>query len=117
MEKKYKLRFGFEFGSGGCLWSANDNTFKDFQNPIDVVIKDMNGNILYNPIEKIPLSFETLKEIEILDEKYYKYLNQDNPNDTIIVDKELFIKEAKFLFEKIKKELQDDFEIIWDFNI
>jgi hypothetical protein len=117
MIKKYELKFYFEFGAGGCLWASNKLALETFDSPADAVIKDLEGKVIYNPLEKLPLSKETLSEIEKLDAQYFKYLNQDDPSETIIFDKETFLVQAKNLFNKIKKDLEKDFEIIWAFDI
>jgi len=36
---KYKLKYFFEYGAGGCLWGDNDLTYKDFGvGPLDEMI-------------------------------------------------------------------------------
>lgn len=114
---KYELKFFFDFGAGGCLWPSNKLALDAFDSPADAVIRDLEGNIIYSPLEKLPLSKETLSEIEKLDTQYFNYLNQDNPSETVIFDRENFLVQSKNLFNKIKKELEKDFEIIWAFDI
>lgn len=117
MKKKYEFKFFFDFGAGGCLWPSNQLALETFDRPADAVIKDLQGKVIYNPLEQLPLSKETLSHIQKLDAQYFNYLNQDNPSETIIFDKELFLVQAKDLFNQIKKELEKDFEIIWSFDL
>lgn len=117
MKKKYKFRFFFDFGAGGCLWPNNETAQKDFDNPADAFIYDLNENVIYDPSDHLSLSKETFSMIEELDNKYYSYLNQDYPIDTEFKNKEEFLVSAKELYYKIVKELGDEFEVKWDFDI
>ena len=117
MSKKYEFKFFFEFGAGGCLWPSNKKAIDEFTSPADAKILNLKGQLIYNPLEKLSLSKETLLTIEELDQKYYSYLNQEDPTETVIFEKENFLKSAKSLFKQIKKELGDEFEIIWNFDI
>lgn len=117
MGNKYKFKYFFDFGSGGCLWGADKETTDTFKSPADAVIKDLEGNIIYNPLDKLTISKETLEKIQKLDERYYSYLNQDSPNESFIFDKESFISSAKELFNSLQKELGEDYKLIWDFKL
>lgn len=100
MENKYRTRYFFEYG-GGCLWSDNENDWDKYGNPI-------------NP-ERLPLSKETLTLIEKLEEQFQTSLNWDEPNGkSPWTDREWsqFNEQALVLFNCIKYELRDDFELI-----
>lgn len=117
MTNKYEFKYFFDFEAGGCLWPSNKETLNNFDSPADAVIIDLEGKVIYNPLEKLPLSEETFSTIKKLDEQYFNYLNQNSPTETIIFDKEAFLLQAKELFNKIQKELEQDFKIIWSFDI
>jgi hypothetical protein len=115
MTKKYKCRFFFDYSSGGCLWLDNIQDHDKFSNPIDARIYDLKGNLLYNPEDLLPLSKETFLLIEELDRLYLESFDRDYSQ------KHYHWKQSQYddfnykvdvLFNKIKNELEKDFEII-----
>ena len=48
---KYKMRFMFDWGSGACLWSNNDQTVTAF------------GDYPIEELEKLPISDELVREL------------------------------------------------------
>lgn len=102
MEQKYKLRYRFDYASGGCLWAADDRTLERF------------GPGAFD--EEIPaLSAETLKEIELLQDKFETILNPydtDLPPLWLKQDCEIFNHRIDQLLKKIRAEIGEEFEII-----
>lgn len=115
MKKKYKFRFFFDYGSGGCLWAGNVETASKFENPADATIYDLKGNILYNPSNFLTLSKETFLLIEELNFFYKEIIKEEFTQESSSSIKKQSIEfnnKVKVLFNKIKKELGNDFEII-----
>lgn len=117
MNKIYKFKFRFEYGAGGCLWPFDKFTANKFNSPADAVVTDLNNQVLYDPLKKLPISKNTLERIEHIDKLYYSYLNQDNPMETFITDKNNFLNLGIDLFNTLKQELGENYEIIWAFDI
>lgn len=98
-EQKYRIRFFFDYGSGICFWSGNDNTNAKFGYPIE--------------LEALPLSPETSKILTDLVEWYDQSLNWEYPPDPGLWRQEecdRFNDTVKQLLETIKKEL-GEFEL------
>ena len=106
IEQKYKLRFFFDYGAGGCLWADNDLARRDFGfGPIDKTIAEKTGQI----------TTETLKQIEKLDDLHSNYLNKDYPVDPSLWRKnecDDFNQQIDILVNSLKQQLSSDFEII-----
>jgi len=104
--QKYRLRFFFDYGAGGCLWADNDLAKQDFgMGTIDKTIADKTGKI----------SSDTLKYIEELDERHSDYYNKDYPPDPSLwrqSDCEDFNQKIDTLLYSLREQLQSDFEII-----
>jgi hypothetical protein len=104
--QKYKLRFFFDYGAGGCLWAENDVTRQDFGfGPIDETIAERTGKI----------SADTLELIEQLDDRHADYLNKDYPPDPSLwrqSDCDDFNQKVDTLLTSLRQQLQSDFEII-----
>ena len=104
--QKYKVRFFFEYGAGGCLWADNELTFTEFGvGPID---KDI-------ATKTQTLSPETLGLIRTLDEEHSKYLNEDYPLYPSLwrqSECDNFNQSISTLLERLRNEMGDDFEII-----
>ena len=115
MKKKYKFRFFFDYDSGGCLWAGNVETANKFENPADATIYDLKGNILYNPSAFLPLSQETFLLIEELNLLYKEIIKAEFTQEVSSSIKKQSIEfnnKVEVLFNSIKNELTDDFEII-----
>jgi len=102
---KYRLRFFFDYGAGGCLWGDNDKVFEDFGvGPLDLAIK-----------EKIAIpSDDAMKEIGFIDKMHSTYLNKDYPVDPSYwtkADCDFFNSRVDKLIIQLRKELGDQFEI------
>jgi hypothetical protein len=102
---KYILRFFFEYGAGGCLWSHNEAAYNDFgYGPIDQRILDETGK----------LSPPTLQLIEALDNRSADYLNKDYPPDPSLwrqADCDVFNAQVDGLIENLVLELGEEFQI------
>lgn len=103
--KKYKLRFFFDYGAGGCLWAGNDVTRDDFgSGPVDETIAKHTGKI----------STETLKEIEELDKLHEDFYNKDYPLDPSLWRQskcDEFNHRVDKLINDLKQQLSPDFDI------
>ena len=103
--KKYKLRFFFDYGAGGCLWSDNDLAYQDFGfGPIDKTIAEKTGKI----------SEFTLMQIKELDELHSNYLNKDYPPDPSLwrqIDCDSFNEGADKLLQSLRHQLKPNFYI------
>src|SRR5687768_5273729 len=102
-EKKYRLRFFFDYGAGGCLWADNELTREVFGfGPVDKAIADKIGKI----------SVETLKSIEKLDDRHADYYNKDYPVDPSLWQQsecDDFNQKVDTLLSSLRQHLQDDF--------
>lgn len=104
--QKYKLRFFFDYGAGGCLWADNDLARQDFgSGPIDEIIAEKTGK----------LSADTLKLIEELDDRHADYCNKDYPPGPSLwrqSECDDFNHQVDTLLNSLKQQLLADFEII-----
>ena len=67
----YKLRFMFDFGSGVCLWSANEDSLNRFGDyPVAT--------------ELLPVSQEMKEKLNHLIDWYDEALNWDNPGGDLL---------------------------------
>lgn len=104
-DKRYQLKFFFDYGAGGCLWGGNESTFEAFGvGPIDIVIAAKTG--------KIPQ--ELLDEINRIDNWHATYLNSEYPSDPSLWRQdecERFNAAVDLLFENIVLALGEEFEV------
>lgn len=104
--QKYRLRFFFDYGAGGCLWADNELAKQDFGiGPIDKTIADKTKK----------LSAEILKLIEELDDRHANYYNKDYPPDPSLWRQSEcndFNQQVDTLLDSLKRQLSPDFEII-----
>ena len=104
--QKYRIRFFFDYGAGGCLWADNELAKQDFGiGPIDKAIADKTGK----------LSDEILKLIEELDDRHADYYNKDYPPDPSLwrqSECDGFNQQVDTLLNSLKRQLSPDFEII-----
>jgi hypothetical protein len=101
MAAAYRIRFFFDWGSGTCLWSANDAARQAFDYPIDP--------------GKLPLSAETIDRIGRMCAWYDKALNWDYPPDPgpwRQDECDRFNGQSALLLESIRRELGADFDVI-----
>ena len=111
----YILRFFFDYGCGGCLWSGNNAAFEKFDvGTLDATIYDLNGNITEEA--KIKLPELTRQKVLELDNLYYTSLNWEDPTGDSMWDKsqwENFHIRTRELHKEISNILGNDFEIIY----
>lgn len=111
----YRLRFFFDYGSGGCLWSDNDAAYQKFDvGTLDAEIYDQNGNLSQEA--KIKLPELTIKKVLELDKLYCESLNWDDPAGDSMWDKsqwDNFHLRTRELHKEISTILGDDFEVIY----
>jgi hypothetical protein len=105
-DKPFQVRFFFDYGAGGCLWSNNDKTYQYFGfGPIDKLIYTKIGSI----------SFDTLELINKLDHKNATYINQNNPSGQSLWTQEEcddFNNLVEILLDRLKNEIGRYFIII-----
>lgn len=110
-KEKFKLRFFFDPGAGGCLWSENDKAYKKFgYGPLECASIE-NGELIEAPIT-LPCNLGEMSEI--LDQMFYESLDQTYPPNPRVWSpekRESFIKNSEGLFKEIVEFLGDDFEI------
>lgn len=100
-DRRYKLKFLFDWGSGVCLWSANKNSeerFGDYPIPTNV----------------LPVSQELRDELEHLIAWHDEALNWDNPGGPLLWDErkiQEFMAAAKDKYIMLCHELGEDYEI------
>ena len=95
----YKLRFWFEHG-GFCLWGMNEHA------------KAKYGYAIKN--ENLPIPYNLVVELNILEKEYSTYLNWDSPADPspwTNEQKSNFANKANIAYEELKKELGLEYEI------
>jgi hypothetical protein len=111
----YRLRFFFDYGSGGCLWSDNEASYQKFDvGPLDAEIYDLNGKI--SQAAKIKLPELTKQKVLKLDKLYCESLNWEDPAGDSMWDKlqwDNFHLQTRELHKEISIILGDDFEIIY----
>ena len=103
--QKYRVRFFFDYGAGGCLWADNGLARQEFGfGPIDESIAD-SGKI----------SADTLELIEEIDVRHSDYYNKDYPPDPSLwrqSECEEFNRKVDTLLNSLRQQLTTDFEII-----
>ncbi len=100
LRSRYSILYWFDWGTG-CFWSANDEARERFGYPIAP--------------EALPLSAETIKQVNILMKWHDQALNWDYPPDPGPWRQEecdRFHQAAKELLLRVRKELGEGFEII-----
>jgi hypothetical protein len=111
----YRLRFFFDYGCGGCLWSDNDAAYHKFNSgTLDAEIYDLHGKIIQTA--KIVLPETTRQRVLELDNLYIESLNWEDPASDSMWDKsqwDNFHKRTRELHKEISNILGDDFEIIY----
>ena len=112
----YLLRFFFDYGAGGCLWSGNEATSEKFGvGVLDAPFFDLDGNMTKEA--KIKLRDSTRQKVLALDERYYQSLNPDNPTGPSPWDKSQwneFYVQARVLHQEIADILGTDFEVVYE---
>ena len=105
MQPTYRLRFFFDWSSGTCFWAGNDAARESFDYPVDPTA--------------LPLSPDTIAEIERLADWFDTALNWDYPPDPGPWRQEecdRFNRAAQDLLDASRRELGPDFEIVNEFH-
>lgn len=98
--KKYEMKYMYDWGSGTCLWSENEAAAKEYGSPVDV--------------ESLPLTKELQRTLLHLIEWHDEALNWDDPASDLLwteEEKAEFTKEAMHGYERLCRELKDDYLI------
>jgi hypothetical protein len=111
----YRLRFFFDYGCGGCLWSDNEAAYQKFDvGTLDAEIYDTNGNLSREAKINLP---ELIKQKVVkLDQLYCESLNWEDPGGDSMWDKtqwDYFHSQTRDLCQEIAQQMGDDFEIIY----
>jgi hypothetical protein len=97
----YKLRYFFDFGSGICLWAANDAARERFGYPVHS--------------SKLPITSTLMHRVEFVLAWHDTFLDWDNPPKQTrwwAVEGEQFKLAAQELLHLLRKELGAEFEIV-----
>jgi len=96
---KYIFRFFFDYGSGVCIWAANEIAEKKFGYP---VLSD-----------ELPISKALIDELDSLVIEYDDSLDWDNPPDSPWTEEQFinFDNRANIAYIKLCKELGPNYEI------
>jgi hypothetical protein len=109
----YRLRFFFDYGSGGCLWCANEATYRKYDvGPLDAEIFDMDGKLSHEARIKLPET--TRRKVLALDKLYGESIRWEDPAGNSPWDKaqwDSFYFQARQLHQEISTILGDDFDI------
>lgn len=115
MTAKYKLRFLFDYNSGGCLWSDNDAAYEKFGvGCLDTEIYDMDGNVLEEAKIKLPTSIRD--RVLELDKLFSESLNWNDPAGQSLWDnaqRKSFYRQTRELHRQIELTLRNDFEVVY----
>ncbi|HEY9681465.1 MAG TPA: hypothetical protein V6C86_07785 [Oculatellaceae cyanobacterium] len=98
---KYKLRYFFDPGTCICLWTANDRAHEKFGYPVD--------------ISKLPLCENTQRRVIYIAAWYDTSIDWSYPADPSpwdVDERRLFNAAAQKLFDKLRTELGDEFELV-----
>ncbi len=110
---KFVLRYFFEYGAGGCLWAANEETYEKLgSGPVDSVCYDQEGSITLEP--RVALSDVARSLRDKLDFEHSGYLNPVYPPDPSLWTQnmcERFNLGVDQLLELLKQELGSEYEI------
>ena len=100
---KYEMKFMFDWGSGSCVWTTNEEAEKKYGYPVQT--------------KNLPISNELKTKLEMLIEKHDEALDWDCPqNDLLWSDEQisLFENEAIEAYYKLCDELGHDYKIeLW----
>jgi len=111
----YRLRFFFDYQSGGCLWSDNEAAYQQFDTgPLDAAIYDQQGNLRQKP--KIELPDFIRQKVLKLDHLYAESLDWENPGGPSLWDNaqwDNFYAQTSSLHQEITVFLGADFEVIY----
>ena len=105
---KYKIKLMFDWGSGVCLWSDNDDTIKAF------------GDYPIEDLEKLPISGELVQELYYLIDKHDEALNWDDPAGNLLWSEQQiadFKRRATIAYERLVGELGEDYEVDFKENL
>jgi hypothetical protein len=101
MAAQYRLRYMFDFGSGLCLWAANDAARDRFDYPID--------------LEKLPLPTTIRRRGSFVTAWHDTFMDWDNapePSRWWPREKEAFSATAQELLLLLREHPGLDFEIV-----
>lgn len=100
---KYEFRFMFDWGSGTCVWSANDAARKKFDYAVE--------------LSQLPISDELVDYLNKICDKHDEALDWDYPPNGLLWSEEeqnAFIKDARDGYEKLCKELGTGYHVVWE---
>ncbi|WP_124100022.1 hypothetical protein [Ruminococcus sp. Marseille-P6503] len=98
---KYEMKYMFDWGSGTCVWSINDNANDRYGYPV--------------MIDDLPISQELKDDLETVIEKHDEALDWSDPAGDLLWDQEQieqFTQKAVCLYNRLCNELDSDYKII-----
>lgn len=99
----YRLKFMYDWGSGVCLWSANQNSYEKFG--------------CYRVFtSQLSISDELKEKLDYLIEKHDEALDWDYPAGDLLWDDsqiDEFLKKSRNAYNKLCEELGSDYEVIY----
>ncbi|MBQ8932436.1 MAG: hypothetical protein IJ045_08400 [Ruminiclostridium sp.] len=99
----YRLKFMYDWCSGVCLWSANQNSYEKFG--------------CYRVFtSQLSISDELKEKLDYLIEKHDEALDWDYPAGDLLWDDsqiDEFLKKSRNAYNKLCEELGSDYEVIY----
>lgn len=98
---KYKLKFMFDWGSGTCIWAANNAARAKYGYAVD--------------IDELPISEELCECMVRLCEEHDLALDWECPQNGPVwtgQEQKAFKERAKQIYQRICEELAEEFEIV-----
>lgn len=100
----YEMKYMFDWGSGTCVWSTNDEAREMYDYPVD--------------ISALPISAELIQFLYELCDEHDKALDWECPANDLLWSEgkiELFSQKARKGYENLCKELGPEYKVvIWN---
>ncbi len=96
----YQMRFRFDWGSGVCLWSANDTARARYGYPVMT--------------EDLPIGKALKDALEDLIERHDEALDWNDPGGDLLWDDaavDAFLSETEALYHRLCEELGETYEV------
>jgi hypothetical protein len=111
----YQLRFFFDYGCGGCLWSDNEAAYERYgAGTLDAEILDVTGNVYQQA--RITLPAATKQKVLELDKLYNESLDWGDPAGPSKWNElqwDNFYSQTKALHKEIESILGPQFDVIY----
>lgn len=111
----YQLRFFFDYGCGGCMWSNNAAAYEKYgAGTLDAEIRDVTGNVYQQA--RIILPAATKQKVLELDKLYNESLDWEDPSGPSKWNElqwDNFYSLTKALHKEIENILGPQFDVIY----